>query len=239
VLSDPERYGDAYFRKLAGSMAVPAIASQAAQAADPHMRDARTIVDAIRARVPVLSEGVPVRRNVWGDPVERGESVGPDFLSPIYSTRVKPDALSQEVARLRVPLTLPKRHLIVGGKKIDLDAKEYGELVQLSGRPARTYLEGYIQTPDYLALSDLDRVEFIKEAMSEFRKAGRDAIKGRYSSLGGGIAPGDRKALPPGFEPERGTRASKLKPKSLREIVPPEMIGGAPLPPGFVPAPGH
>lgn len=48
VLSDPERYGDAYFRKLAGSMAVPAIASQAAQSVDPNMRDARTILDAVR-----------------------------------------------------------------------------------------------------------------------------------------------------------------------------------------------
>jgi hypothetical protein len=59
VLSDPERYGKNYVQRLASSMAVPALLSQTAQAIDPNMRDARTIMDAIKARVPVAGCPLP------------------------------------------------------------------------------------------------------------------------------------------------------------------------------------
>lgn len=43
--------------------------------------------------------------------------------------------------------------------------------------------------------------------------------------------------LPPGFELQRGWNAVQLKPKSLKEIVPPEYIAAPPPPPpGFAPA---
>ena len=100
VLTDPERYGKAYLQRLAGSMAVPSLVNQAAQASDPYMRNARSIVDAIKARVPVLSETVPMRRDVWGEPVERGTSLGPDIASPIFTKRISDDPVRQEICLL-------------------------------------------------------------------------------------------------------------------------------------------
>lgn len=176
VLTDPERYGKAYVQRLAGSMAVPSISNQAAQALDPHMRDARTIMDAIKARVPVVSKGLPVRRNAWGDPISRGDAIGPDALSPFYATQISKDPLAQEIARLRVPLAMPKRSLVIEGRKVDLTAEQYDELVQLSGKPAKQYLSAYIQSPEWRRMTDAERVEFAKEALSDFRKAGRAAL---------------------------------------------------------------
>jgi hypothetical protein len=207
VLTDPERYGRSYFQRLAGSAAVPSIVNQAAQATDPYLRNARTIADSIRARVPVLSESVPVRRDVWGEPVERGNSLGPDIASPIYTTRESDDPLRQEVARLKVPLSTPPRYLKVRGQRFDLTAKQYDELLQLSGKPAKQYLEGFIQTDEWRDMRDDERADFVSETLKEFRAAGREALKEMYPELSGARRPATAGAkestapplLPPGF----------------------------------------
>ena len=207
VLTDPERYGKAYLQRLAGSMAVPSLVNQAAQASDPYMRNARSIVDAIKARVPVLSETVPMRRDVWGEPVERGTSLGPDIASPIFTKRISDDPVRQEIARLGVPLSTPPRYLKVRGKRFDLTPGQYDELVQLSGKPAKQYLDDYMRTAEWQGMPDDQRVEFVSETLKEFRSAGREALKERYPEFSGGAAttkgadPRSRElpALPSGF----------------------------------------
>ncbi len=198
ALSDPERFGPAWSRRLAGSAAVPAVAAQAAQAIDPHLREARTILDAVKARVPVISEGLPMRRNAWGEPIKRGSSVGPDIISPIYSSRISDDPVKREVARLRVPLSLPRRYLRVDGERVDLTAEQYDALAQVTGKPAKMYLDQEMRTPEWRSMGYDERVEFIKDTMREFRAAGTEALKQRYPELAGS---GDRRpandALPP------------------------------------------
>jgi endonuclease YncB( thermonuclease family) len=210
VLSDPERYGGRYVQNLAASMAVPALSAQTAQATDPNLRDARNIVDAIKARVPVLSQSVPVRRDVWGQPVARGDAIGPDILSPFYASSISPDPVRQEVARLGVPVGMPQRYLTIDGQHVPLNAQQYDELTQLSGHPAKKYLEGAIRTPEYQSLDAAGRVEFIKDAMADFREAGRDALISRHpeldptdaGSFGAPPRSGSLPPLPQGFQLE-------------------------------------
>lgn len=196
VLSDPERYGKFYFQRLAGSAAVPSVVNQAAQATDPYMRSARSIVDAIKARVPVLSESVPVRRDVWGEPVKRGESLGPDMASPIFTTPVSDDPVRQEIARLGVPLSQPPRYLKVRGKRFDLTPQQYDELVQLSGKPAKQYFDGFMLTDEWRQMPDHERVDLVQETLKEFRAAGREALKERHPEFGGGQRRGSPRAAP-------------------------------------------
>jgi hypothetical protein len=185
VLSDPERYGKGYVQRLAGSAAVPAIASQSAQALDPHLRDARTVMDAIKRRVPVLSQSVPVRRNVWGEPVSSGDAVGPDILSPFYASMASNDPFRKEIARLRAPLAMPRRYLTIEGRRVNLGAKQYDELVQLTGQPAKQYLEQQVGSPEWRSMNDGERRELVKETLAEFRAAGRDALLANHPELAG------------------------------------------------------
>lgn len=201
ALSDPERYGEGYVRRLASSLAIPSVVNQVAQSTDPYLRDARNIVDAVKARVPVVSEGLPVKRNVWGEPIERGDSVGPDLLSPVFSSHIDQSAAAQEVARLRVPMVMPDRSITVEGESVELSAKQYDELVQLSGKPARAYVEGFVRSAEYQAMNDAERSAAIKEAMNDFRAAGREALKERYPELGGGTEFRAIPRHPDGFVP--------------------------------------
>lgn len=196
VLSDPERYGKRYFQRMAGSMAVPSLINQASQATDPHMRDARTILDAIKARVPVLSESIPARLNIWGEPIERGDAVGPDFFSPFNGTKETSDPTKREIARIGAPLAMPGRSLMVAGQRVQLDPDQYADYVELTGKAAKAYLDQFVRSPEWQAMTDDERREEVKEAFEEFRGAARDELKLRYPELAGGKAP----PLPPGFE---------------------------------------
>jgi endonuclease YncB( thermonuclease family) len=186
VLSDPERYGKGYVRKLAASMAVPALLSQTAQSLDPNLRDARSIMDAIKVRVPILSNSVPVRRNVWGEPVSNGDAIGPDIVSPFYASKINKEPLSQEIARLRAPLSMPQRSIMVQGKRIPLDAQQYGELVQLSGQPAKQALTQALKSPEWKAMGDEDRRQFVKDTLENFRDTAREELLNRHPELAGG-----------------------------------------------------
>lgn len=186
VLSDPERYGKGYVQKLIGSAAVPAIVGQSAQAIDPHLRDARSIADAIKARVPVLSKSLPVRRDVWGEPVSRGAGGAIEKgISPVYRSRIKRDPLSQEIARLRAPLSRPPRSITIDRRKVDLTPAQFDEYVQLSGKPARAALEAEIASPEWKGLTDNERRELVRETFKDFRAAARDALVQNHPELGG------------------------------------------------------
>lgn len=87
ALANPERKMSSFGKGMAGSF-VPysAFFSQTVNT-DPHMRDARSLVDAMRAKVPGLSEKVDPMRNVFGEKVLQSPAWGPDWLSP-FSTGV-------------------------------------------------------------------------------------------------------------------------------------------------------
>jgi hypothetical protein len=220
VLSDPERYGKNYVQRLAGSAAVPSLANQATQGTDPYLRDARTILDAIKARVPVLSESVPARLNVWGEPIERGgvrsgsravdAAVG--AASPFYTKRASNDPVKREMGRLRAPLSMPQRTVMVDGKRVSLTQEQFNDYVRLSGQAAKSYFDLYINTPIWKQMTDDERREEVKDVLAEFRAAARDELKGRYPELAG----------KPSARPPAGAR-----PVADEEFVPP------PPPPGF------
>jgi hypothetical protein len=50
-VTDPERYGKSYLKGMVGTV-IPAISAQTAQTLDPTVREARTVLDTLKARIP-------------------------------------------------------------------------------------------------------------------------------------------------------------------------------------------
>lgn len=96
---------------------------------DPVMRDVDTILDAFKNKVPGFSTDLPPHRNLWGDPVVMEGGLGPDFLSPLYTSSVKPDPVSEEIARLQLPIRKPAKSI----DGVPLSPQEYDAYVVLAG----------------------------------------------------------------------------------------------------------
>lgn len=88
--------------------------------------------------------------------------------------------MRQEVARLRVPLSKPQRHITVDGQRVELSPEQYADLVQRTGKPAKQYLNEFIRSDEWRSMPDDARVELVRDTLGEFREAGREALKKRY-----------------------------------------------------------
>jgi hypothetical protein len=84
---------------------------QAVVGADPHMREVRSVMDAMMNRLPGFSQFLPPKRNVFGEAMTARTSVGPDVISPFFTTTVSPDKAKQELARLGHAFGAPSEKL--------------------------------------------------------------------------------------------------------------------------------
>lgn len=135
VFSDPDRYGPAYVQRFAGST-VPAGVAHVERIMDPTLRDARTAVDLMRSRVPGYSKDLPARKNLWGDPILLGGGLGPDIVSPIYTSKDVSSPIDQVMIDNQISVRMPAREI----DGVELTTEEYSRYVELAGAPARDAL---------------------------------------------------------------------------------------------------
>jgi hypothetical protein len=118
VLNDPA-YLRKWVQRTAATAAVPAAVNQFATSSDDELREARTILEAIKRRTPGMSETLPPRRNFLGEPITPmagyvpfvdvadplHKSQAARMLSPAALSRKSDDPVIQELATLRHGLT--------------------------------------------------------------------------------------------------------------------------------------
>jgi len=96
---------------------------------DPVMREVNSIMDAFKAKIPTLSESLPPRRNLWGEAIYLEGGLGPDLISPIYTTTKKLDPVAQELVAQEIPIALPGKNI----EGVPLTPQEYDAYVVLAG----------------------------------------------------------------------------------------------------------
>ena len=170
MIEDPMRYGPSYLRNEAASIAVPGLLAQIARTADPVMRQSDTVIDAIRSRIPALSQGVQPRKTVFGDDVSRDHiGYGVDLASPIAVSDAKNDKTLSEVARLTAEPSMPSKQ--IGG--VALTPSQYTMLVTKAGQPAKAALDRIVGTRAWEAMPDGAKVAIIRQIVGAFRSGAR------------------------------------------------------------------
>jgi len=97
-MTEPGRKGELFFKGIAGGF-VPSALQQVA--GDPTMREARSVVDAMRRKMPGYAEGLDPQRNILGEKQYIPPALGPDWISPVTQTvhRDGPQPLTEEWKR--------------------------------------------------------------------------------------------------------------------------------------------
>ena len=168
AVQDPDRFGQRYVNGLVGSL-IPANVAQTAQAIDPVVRDARTLLDSLKARLPYLSQTLPARNDIWGQPITREGGLGPDIASSVYESRIKNDPVNKALIDLKY-FPGPLRREIRG---VELSDTQYEEYTRLSGRMAKARLDAIVAMPGFNQVPDKAKEDLISRTVSHAREAAR------------------------------------------------------------------
>ncbi len=99
---DPEQKAEEKWTRFITGMAGGLVPSMLANVNDdPYMREVRGILDALKHRVPGLSETLKPQRNILGEPIDVTPGLGPSMISPFYQSMGKTnDLVSQVLSRV-------------------------------------------------------------------------------------------------------------------------------------------
>lgn len=116
------------------------------------------ISDAIKSRIPVESQTLLPRRDIFGNPVYNDPSQNYD--------RYYKDPVVIESNRLGIGFSMPSGKI----RGVQLDNKQYDEFSRVSGRLLHNDIQRIISSDNYINRSDNDKKFMISEAIKQIRK---------------------------------------------------------------------
>jgi endonuclease YncB( thermonuclease family) len=176
ALDDPDRSAKGLIARLSGSLAIPAGVAQVARTTDPILREAKEPIDAVKARIPIVSKSLPARRDVWGRPIVNEGGVGPNIISPIWKSMRQNDPVNNVLLKSGIGIGAPSRPKI-GGKPVSDD--QFRDYKARAGQMTYGALAPYLRSPDWSKLP-LDQQEDLVDRLK------RDARKQAKAGMFGG-----------------------------------------------------
>lgn len=178
AINDPERYGEVWIQRLAGST-IPTGVAHMARIEDPYLREANSIIESIMARTPGMSERLEYRRNYWGEPIKLNGSLGPDLLSPIYASQINEEKINNEIVRLDIQPTKPRKEI----RGVELNKDEWRFYQVKAGSLAKDALSKIVDTPQWDSIPDFEKEKIIRDIFRETRDVAREQTIMMYPGI--------------------------------------------------------
>lgn len=163
--TDPGRYLEKFVHGYAGTL-IPTGVAQLNQLNDPVLRRADTLIEKIKSRIPGYSKDLLPKRNIWGDPIILEGGLGPDLISPVYVSTEKRDRTTDEVIRLELSISPPRKKI----GSVELDPRLHDELSVIQGKNLKRALDNIILSPNYSKMTDGVKQKVLETAIQTLRR---------------------------------------------------------------------
>jgi len=163
---DSDRYGESYINNFIASF-IPNIAAQTTRAIDPELKETRDLLNTLKSRIPFLSEDVLPRIGVFGQPIVRQGSFGPNAYNPIYVSTLKSDPVYQQLVKIGKFPGMLKREI----KHVKLDDTQYNEYATIAGKITKTRLDQLVALPNFDSLPHASKVKLVGIAIKKARSS--------------------------------------------------------------------
>lgn len=120
------------------------------QVAEPFYEGFYRLVNRIRSRIPGLSDDLPARHNLWGEEIILEGGLGPDIISPIYTSTEVDSPIDDIIDDNDIEAKMPEDNY----KGVKLTPSEYQEWIVRAGKPAKKFLEQLYQNGSFEQLSN-------------------------------------------------------------------------------------
>jgi len=180
AVEDPGRYGEGYIKNFLSSFVPFSVGmAQMARASDPYSRQARTVMDSIKAKVPGLSETLLPRRDIWGEEMPSYEALGHAGVTAIYETRVNRDPVNQAMLQLGIYPAQPIRKI----RNVDLTDQQYDDYSRISGRMTKMRLDAIVKSPDWQTWPNHIKHDVISEVIRQSREAASGVMMAKFPQI--------------------------------------------------------
>ena len=177
AIENPNQYGASWARNFLSSFAPASVGmSQITRATDPYSRQARTITDAFMGKYPWWSDQLQPRRDLWGEPIANKQLT---LGTAIYQSPESRDPVNQEMYRLNVRKAPVDKKI----RNIELSPEQYDDYARVAGRLTKMQLEQVVNSTDYQAMPDFQKMDVIDKVFNVTRKAARETILQKYPQL--------------------------------------------------------
>ena len=177
AMEDPQRYGAHHLTRTVNSF-IPFAGARRdmRRATDDHMAETRTLVENLKNSTPYLSQDLPLRLNIWGEPMR--------YVS-FYSNRFQREEIVQDDVDFEMQRLLKSTREVavkMPGKTqygIELTAQQYFDFVNISrnvknpdtGRDFKEEIAYMMEQPGWEEMTDYMKVSVIRSFQQ-----GRDAL---------------------------------------------------------------
>ncbi len=159
----PEEYGEQYLKGFVTNWIPYSVGlGQVAREVDPYQREARTIFDAARAKIPFVSEGLMPRRDMFGQPIPTSGPLPAYANDPVVKTM---DALHFSVGRLERKI-----------RGVELTEQQFDDYARVAGRMAKMQLNMLVGTPGFQQMPDVMKVQRMHEIINGARETARNMV---------------------------------------------------------------
>lgn len=178
AIEDPDRYGGRYIRNQIASF-VPNTLAQSARRQDPYMRETRTVIDAIKARVPGYSETLPPKIDIWGEPMPNQEALGGKGVTGIYVKKMNEDPVNKALLALNItPGAVDKKI-----RNVELTPEQYEFYARTAGRMTKMRLDVIVNSPDWQNWPPEAKVSVLQGVISGCRETARGATMAKWPTI--------------------------------------------------------
>ena len=175
---DPGRYGAKYIQNLAGSV-VPGLIAGVAREGDPLMREVNSALDAIKARIPGIREGLFPKIDIFGEPIKTTPKSW--YGSPFSVSAATDDKVRSEAMRVGFAVrAAPKNEVetIAGLRtKNELTPAQKDVFNREQGTMAYDILKPMVNSPGWDEIPDVLKRQTYENVYAQARNWGmRQAI---------------------------------------------------------------
>jgi hypothetical protein len=165
---------------LAGST-VPAIVADVNRTwFDEQMRVCENYTDRIKSRIPGLSNDLPSRQDHWGEDVSYAETLGPAFLSPIFTSKESTDPVKLMMDQNEINLGMPSHYINHLGESIRLTPDQYYEYVKTARQPAKRKIDKMYRQGVFSQLSRDGKEKVVKRVVRAYQTQARNKLVKKY-----------------------------------------------------------
>lgn len=185
AIEQHDRYGQRYVQNFFSSFVPFSVGmSQMARASDPYSRQARTILDAMRAKMPFdagfgQSTDLMPRRDIWGEPVLNPDAVGGKGVTAIWKSPVSADPVNLTMDALNMGVAQPRRSIL----NVKLTDQQYDDYQRIAGRMTKQRLDVLVNAPDFKTWPPAVQRDAITKMLTASREGARQLMMAKYPDI--------------------------------------------------------